>query len=228
MGTVTPLDVRSRAVDPPTGVLHDVRGSLNVIRGQCHAIVRTGRVGDGTIERLRLVDSEVDRIVRALDQVRSALEGRRCDATVDHVDITRLVGEAVRRHEGLAGERGVVVASIVGVGPRWVTGDADRLRRMVDNLLQNAIRACSHHGRVLLRVGGRGARVVIRIVDDGGGRGPGTPSGAGFSGAGWGMGVAIARSIAEGHGGSVTHAARDDGTSVTVVLPAATPPPAGA
>ncbi len=206
----------------PTGVLHDVRGSLNVIRGQCHAIVRAGRVSDGTIERLRMVDAEVDRIVRALEHVRSVLRGSGgADPDAHRVDVASVVREAARRHEGLAGEHGVVIAAIVGVGARWVDGDEEELRRMVDNLLQNAIRACTHNGRVMVRVGTRGPRVVIRIVDDGCGLTGVSDHLA--SGDGWGMGVRIARDIVERHGGSVTHASREDGTSVTVVLPICEP-----
>lgn len=223
MHSVIPLPRRwTPSSDDPTGVLHDVRGSLAVIRGQCHAIVRAGRVSDRTIERLRLVDREVDRIVRALEQARSALQGRPGDgAETCEVDAAALVGEAIRRHEGLAGERGVVIAAMAGEPARWVSGDADELRRMVDNLLQNAIRACSHNGRVMVRVGSRGARVVIRIVDDGcgwTGVADGPPAGDG-----WGMGVRIARAIAERHGGSITHASHEGGTSVTIVLPASDP-----
>lgn len=216
-----PSAVDARIVDPPTGVLHDVRGSLNVIRGQCHAIVRAGRVSHATIERLRLVDAEVDRIVRSLERVRLALQGRAAARPVSDVDVAGLVRDVVRRHEGLAGERGAVIAPIVGSGARPVSGDPDELRRMIDNLLQNAIRACSHHGRVMVRVSTRGPRVVIRIVDDGcGGNAAPTPSGLVD---GWGMGIRIARDIAERHGGSITHVSREDGTSVTVVLPCSEP-----
>ncbi len=226
MNSVIPLPRHRAPSDGPTGVLHDVRGSLNVIRGQCHAIVRAGRVGDRTIEMLRLVDGEVDRIARALEQVRSALQGCPAGGTAAcDVDAATVVHEAVRRHEGLAGERGVAITAIVGGRPRWVSGDEDELRRMVDNLLQNAIRACSHNGHVMVRMGMTGSRVVIRIVDDGRGwKDADELSG----GDGWGMGVQIARGIAERHGGSVTHAGYARGTSVTIALPAREPERVGA
>lgn len=211
--------------DSPTHVLHDVRGSLNVIRGQCHAIVRGGRVSDRTIERLRLLDAEIDRIVHSLEIVRHVLDGRHRGEDVARVDMAALVADVVRRHDGLAGERGVVITAISGVGRRMVDGDEDALRRMIDNLVQNAIRACAHQGRVAVRVNRSGSRVVVRIVDDGGGW-----DGRSIlpSGSGWGMGVEIARSIARRHGGTVTHAAHRDGTSVTVALPGAPPAALGA
>jgi len=90
----------------------------------------------------------------------------------------------------------------------WVEGDERRLRRLVENLLENAAR----HARtvVRVRVGPDGARVALSVEDDG----PGVPPElreriferfvrADDDERGSGLGLAICRAIARAHGGDV-------------------------
>ena len=90
----------------------------------------------------------------------------------------------------------------------WVDGDERRLRRLVENLLQNADRHAAALVRV--RVAREGAHVLLSVEDDG----PGVPLAlrervferfvrAGDDGAGSGLGLAICRAIARAHGGDV-------------------------
>ena len=90
----------------------------------------------------------------------------------------------------------------------WVEGDERRLRRLVENLLENAARHA--HSVVRVRVQPDGARVALSVEDDG----PGVPPElreriferfvrAGDDERGSGLGLAICRAIARAHGGDV-------------------------
>lgn len=90
----------------------------------------------------------------------------------------------------------------------WIVGDERRVRRLAENLIQNALR----HARsvVSLRVGAEAERVVLSVEDDGAGvppelrerifqrfvRGDDDEHGSG-------LGLAICRSIARAHGGDI-------------------------
>jgi signal transduction histidine kinase len=143
------------------------------------------------------------------------------------------VSELDRREEvdllGLVAEEAARCAAEATGEPAAVRGDARLLRRLVRNLLENAVR---HGGPpVEASVQGRDGRVRLRVCD----RGPGVPEDEreriftpfyrpttrAPADAGSGLGLAIVRQIARGHGGEVVCLAREDGgTCFEVDLPA--------
>ena len=214
---------RTRDVE---GLLHDMRNPLAVIRGQCHAIVRCANRPDALIDRLRLIDGEVDRVVAAIDRVRSALHGVDRDPPPGPVDLVAVVHEAARRHEGSATELGVALRIESHADHAEVTGRSDELHRLVDNLISNAIRHAPHGTAVTLALTDRDRHVALRVSDRGAGIDAeerpwifdrhARRNGA----AGWGIGLAIAGDIAARHHGRIALDPGDGGASFRVELPA--------
>jgi signal transduction histidine kinase len=116
-------------------------------------------------------------------------------------------------------------------GPVWTVGEPDGLRRVVSNVLDNAVRHAS--AKVTVSVAARAGAAVVTVADDG----PGIPvadrervferftrldDGRARDGGGAGLGLAIVRELVRRHGGSVqlTDAA-PAGLRVVIRLPAA-------
>jgi len=110
---------------------------------------------------------------------------------VEQVDVGALVSELV------ADRVDVSVA-----GRPMVEGDPTRLRQVLSNLVANGLR---HGSRVTIRAGEHDGVVVVDVADDGPGVDPAVDVFArGVSGAGSsGLGLWVARTIAEAHGGSL-------------------------
>jgi signal transduction histidine kinase len=110
---------------------------------------------------------------------------------VEQVDVGALVSELV------ADRVDVSVA-----GRPMVEGDPTRLRQVLSNLVANGLR---HGSSVTIRAGEHDGVVVVDVADDGPGVDPAVDVFArGVSGAGSsGLGLWVARTIAEAHGGSL-------------------------
>ncbi|MEY2860380.1 MAG: hypothetical protein RL392_838 [Pseudomonadota bacterium] len=164
-----------------------------------------------------LAREEITRNIAELDQLieeillASRLDAKEADlGTVEHVDLVGLSAEECAR-SGASLETGV--ASLV------VPGVAKLLRRVVRNLLENARRYGA--GEVVLRLDSELGQAVIQVCD----RGPGVPQaqqdrifepfyrlpGASERDGGVGLGLALVKSIALRHGGSVSCNNQDGG-----------------
>jgi signal transduction histidine kinase len=151
------------------------------------------------------------------------------------VNLEELVTDAVRAVQPIAQERGVRV-ELREVAEGLVSGDADLLGRIVLNLLDNAVKHAPEGSAVEVRVMRRGSVFDVAVVDAGPGVAPeareriferfyradtarSRSESSVTSGAG--LGLAIARRIAEMHGGTLALSeSRPGRTEFRVVLPA--------
>lgn len=111
-----------------------------------------------------------------------------------------------------------------------VKGDADALEQVFLNLLLNAAQAVAHGGHVAVRVRPEDGFAEVVVQDDGAGI-PASELERVFEplyttrAGGAGLGLAIARRLAEAHGGSISLASTPgEGTTASVRLPLAEPP----
>jgi signal transduction histidine kinase len=221
---------------------HELRSPIASIRAQLevaldHPDSQDWRqtASDVLEDTLRLARLAEDLLVLArLDE----RDGRR--GADQQVDLAALVGAEISRHDG--SRVPVIVAGLdqagqdqTGQEPYEVTGDTDGLRRMLGNLIDNAVRYA--HTRVTVGVTRDGSSVRLTVTDDGPGIPPGdrqrafgrfarlddarSRDGDGQGGAG--LGLAIVRATAQAHGGSAWLEDAHPGLRAVVLIPAACP-----
>jgi CheY-like chemotaxis protein/anti-sigma regulatory factor (Ser/Thr protein kinase) len=131
-----------------------------------------------------------------------------------------------------ANARGIKVQTLLDPAAGLVSGDTDRLRQIVWNLISNAIKFTDKGGRVTVRVERVDPNVVITVEDSGVGISPqvlphvferfrqGDSSNTRNHG-GLGLGLAVVRHLVELHGGQVTASSAGEGrgATFTVTLP---------
>jgi signal transduction histidine kinase len=208
-------------------LVHDLFGPLTVIRGVCATLSRD----EGRDERragLALIDAEVLRLAAGLDGLARAAEreGGRGPQPAP-VCLAAVSASVAERHRAAGALRGVSVAARVRGAPPRVSAVEDDLRRALDNLVQNALRHAATEVRVT--VGRRARWGQVRVADDG----PGVPAadrdrifragdrGSAPRGRGRGLGLSIARDLAERHGGRLTLDPVGGGASFRLSLPLA-------
>ncbi len=210
---------------------HELRTPVSVVRVSADvALSRAHRDEAEYREALAIVAGEAQRLSRLVDDM---LVLARADAggyALRSVDlyIDEVVAECRRAVEVLAAERRVTIRS-VGATDISVKGDEDLLRRLVLNILQNAVQHSPSGADVGVELVSEPGRVRLRVSD----RGPGIPAAdrarifdrfvqldMSRGRQGTGLGLPIARWIAEAHRGMlVLEQSGDAGSTFTVVLP---------
>ncbi|RQR60068.1 PAS domain-containing protein [Burkholderia sp. Bp9125] len=214
-------------------VSHELRTPLNVIYGWVEVLRNSG---DASLHR-QAVDA-IDRSARSLSRmvgdildVSSLATGKlRLDAMP--VDVVRIVTEVTDVFRKAASANDIVLDTDCSVDACVVTGDGDRLRQMLSNLLSNALKFTPRGGHVTVGLARAGSEAVLTVADTGQGiargfmpkvfdafsRADDSPA---SSRRGLGLGLSIVRHIVELHGGAVTVESdgRDRGATFTVTLP---------
>ncbi|MHB8509826.1 MAG: ATP-binding protein, partial [Candidatus Dormibacteria bacterium] len=196
---------------------HELRAPLTMIRAEAEVTLRKDRSNEEYRESIRSLLEEVERLSRTADQL---LLLARADAGVlaapaQVVDLTDLVEETVDRWQTLA-SAGKVTVRADAPGQWEVDGDQDLLRRLLDNLVDNALRHTPAGGVIEVRVEPEHEHLLRLTVSD---SGPGVdPSirGSVFerftradparqrSTGGVGLGLALCAAIASAHHGTIT------------------------
>jgi signal transduction histidine kinase len=210
---------------------HELRTPLTVARGQLE-LLDAALADPDTRRSLGLALDELDRMARMVgDLLLLARLDEGLALEPGPVEVELVVGEALLRVGG-PGER--TTAEILSDIPPGlsVSADSEALLQVLTNLLTNAVRHGGDRIAVVARADGR--RVTIDVSDDGSGipqselerlfdrfyRGAVTRGRT----PGAGLGLAIARTLVERMGGTVTvRSATGEGTTFTVDLPAAAP-----
>lgn len=193
---------------------HELRNPLAPIRNGLEIIRQRADDTAQVTEVRAMMERQVKHIVRLVDDLLdvSRISTGRIQlrkAAVDVREIARSAMEGWRPALARDGHDGVLTLDSHAL---MVDGDAARLRQIVDNLLDNAIKYSDRPGRVELSAARRGGRVVICVTDSG----IGIPRDQlrsifelfsqvrdGAQAGGLGIGLHLVRKLVELHGGSV-------------------------
>ncbi len=208
---------------------HELRSPIASLRTQLDVAAHLGEppaLADlsADVDRLGRLVSDLLLLARA-DEGDPGLRGH------EPVELRALLTEV----SGAYASARVPVAVAPG-GPQWTVGDPVALRRMVDNLVGNAVRHAT--SAVTLAAQRSADRAVLTVTDDG----PGIPEpdrarvfdrftrlddARTRDDGGAGLGLAIVHELVRLHGGTVTLGNAAPGLRVAVALPATEPPGAG-
>lgn len=171
-------------------------------------------------EYLAIANQSLYRLLRMMNNVEFAQQAGQGAPAAYHpavLDLAGLCRELGRQVEPLASKAGVSFRYEESRGNLLLQGDTVLLRRLLLNLIANALRAAGQGGQAGLRLSEQPGRAILTVWDL---CVPGADPGAQFTQNRLGLGLAIARSIAALHGGTVVFEARpNQGGRATVSLP---------
>lgn len=223
-------------------VSHELRTPLNSILGWAEAL-RTRQFNETitnraleTIERNARLQTQ---LIENLLDISRLLRGKLL-LNRHSVDLKTVIEAAMQTVQPEATAKAIHLEATLNDAVYPISGDSDRLRQVVENLLANAIKFTSEGGRVAVRLDQQHAEARIQVSDTGQGiRAEVLPhifdyfrqadSSNTRRHGGLGLGLAIVRQLVELHGGiiQVESAGEGQGATFTVILPlieTSTPP----
>ena len=214
-------------------VSHDLKTPLTSIQGYAQAMI-DGALRDRAafIDAAEVIESESQRMTRLVGDLVDLLRLQSGEVPIQKkpIDVGGLLRQAAAGMQPQATARHVELR-VESRAPLDVPADADRLRRAITNLLDNALRYTPPEGRVTLSAEEVPGAVRIRVRDTGTGIPPGdlarvferfyqVDKSRAAHGHGSGLGLAIVREIATAHGGGVAVESRPGaGSEFMITLP---------
>lgn len=154
-------------------VVHDLKNPLAAIASNAAFLSMAKEMNEDVRDGSRAIARAADNMLRMVHDILDVSRAEEAGMTLrrENVDVIALARRAAALMARRAEERRVVLGVDFDGHELMAKIDADLVRRVVENLLDNAIRYTPHGSRVVLSVQNREARVQISVADGG----PGIP-----------------------------------------------------
>ena len=216
-------------------VSHELRTPLTSIRASMQLLIAEEMTGNEDANQLvRVALSNADRLIRIVNDIldMSKIEAGEMLVSPKRTSLAPIIEDSVRSVEAFARDNGVTIAHRAN-GATDVIADPDRTVQVLINLLSNAVKHSPSGARVEISASQEGSMAAVAIRD----HGPGIPAHkvdfifepfTQLDGsdtrriAGTGLGLTIARALAEKQGGGIRVSSREgEGATFTVTMPLA-------
>src|SRR5215469_7841778 len=221
-------------------VSHELRTPLSILRGYIETLLDTPKTPREELTRiLRVMERHSNRLELLVEDLLTLaqLESSNPNLQMGTVDLSSFLPEMVRDWEKKLTRKQLSIVVDLPADLFPICADRTRLQEALYNLLDNAVKYSREHGEIRLRAQRRDGEIELSVSDDGMGiakedlpriferfyradkaRSPDKVRGTG-------LGLAIVKHIAQLHGGRVeAESELEKGTTIRVILPAASPP----
>jgi len=199
-----------------TLVSHELRTPLTVIIGCTQTLAAHLDVLDKDTLRkyLTLIDGDAHRLARLAEEVLdlSRIEKKRLELRFDTFDLKEVVEGVAQHFQKLNGKK--VIQMVIQDQGLEISSDADRVRQILTNLVENAVKYTPEGGTIQIEVRNDGPEFTLSVIDSG----PGISASQGdhifepffrtqdainFKHPGTGLGLTITKALVEALGGRI-------------------------
>jgi len=211
---------------------HELRTPLTIIHGELEALLEIPGLDTSAVEGISSALDESDRMSRIVHNLMtiSRLDSGGERIEMRPVELTSVVKSTLDHMSLLADEKAILVTCNTGT-PVWVTGDAMRLKQVIVNLVDNAIKYTREGGNIEVMLQAQDEQAVLTVTDTG----IGIPADSipfvfdrfyradkarSRGSGGTGLGLAIVKAICSAHNGVVSvDSSENKGSTFKVQLP---------
>ncbi|MCD9187802.1 MAG: CHASE domain-containing protein [Pyrinomonadaceae bacterium] len=215
-------------------VSHELKTPLNTIAGWTR-IIKSDDISKQTRDlALSKIDKNLRLQAKLVEQLLTYSEiiSKNTDFREDKVDFQKLVEEIFEENKSVAEENEIILSKESDAEKAFVSGDAEKLKTVINNLFSNALKFTPKGGKIKVKVSHKNGLVCFEIKDNGRGidseflpyifesyKQADTPNTREYGGLG--LGLAISKHILNLHNGTieVNSKGRGEGSEFTVKLP---------
>lgn len=210
---------------------HELRNPLSAIRGWAQLISSGGMAAERIPHGIFSIERNAKNLNHVIDELLDASQivlGR-MEYTREETDFAALAADVGTRWKQQLSEKRIVYQFSSEEKELWVSGDPERLRQLIGHLLSNAIKFSTMGGSISVTVDRAGPNARLTMKDEGEGMDPRMVESlfekfrqADMSTtrrhAGLGLGLSIAKNLAEAHDGKITAFSEGIGRGSTFVF----------
>lgn len=212
-------------------VSHELKTPLTILKGELEVALKKARSAGEYAAVLQSNLEETEKMSKIVGDLLTLarFDNKEVRLERSRVDLKALLVDVAKGLAGLAGKSGAAIELSPGAAALEVEADRDQLGRLILNLLDNAVKYGGAGGKVKVEIYTEAGRPAVRISD----KGPGIPpedlphifkrfyrADSSRSSSGFGLGLAIARSIAEAHNAEIkVSSPPGQGAAFTVIFP---------
>ncbi len=212
-------------------VSHELKTPLTIIKGELEVALKRARSAQEYTAILQSNLEETDKIARIVEDLLTLakFDNREVSLKISKTALPLLIRGLAEDLSAVAVNKQVTLSVAVPGDLPEIDADKDQLRRALLNILDNAVKYTGAGGRITLEAGRERGGVLARISDTG----AGIPEAdmphifkrfyradASRASAGFGLGLAIAKSIIDAHGAEITvKSSPGEGSVFTIFFP---------
>lgn len=151
-------------------VTHELKTPLTSIKGFVETL-KNGAVEDPdtSMRFLNIIEDEADRLHRLISDILSLseLESRKVKLNEEKIDTRKVLSEVVSMLQNQAEAKHIALTDKISAEVYDLKGESDKLKQMLINLVDNAIKYTPENGKVDVSAYNEGNNVLIKIKDNG-------------------------------------------------------------
>lgn len=152
-----------------TNISHELRTPLTLISGPVEYILKNSKLPDDAREQLKLVERNTDRMLRLVNQILDfrKIQNKKMKMRVQEIEVISFIRRIMDSFETLAAEHKIAFVLKNENGEINLWADADKLEKIIFNLLSNAFKYTPHGKKITVFVEERGENILIGVRDQG-------------------------------------------------------------